>query len=318
MSADSSDVASKANEQPVSPATSLLGPLGVWAGLDALAADEALAYAARVEALGYDTLWINETTGREPFALLGALSRATSRVTLGVGIANIYARDAAAAHAGARTVSELSGGRFVLGLGISHPERVGPQRGHEYLPPLPTMRAFLDAYDVAPYTARKPEAEPPVVLAALRQGMVGLAGARTDGGFPFFVPLSYLPRARAWLDAAATAAGRPARPSLVVALPVVLTADPVAGLDVARRYATWYLSLTNYRTNLLECGFDEAELVPERAERVLHEVVVIGDAPVVRERIAALREAGVDHVALIPVGPDARVPHLPTVEALAP
>lgn len=302
-------------------ATRLLGRLGIWSGLDLLTASEALEYARRVEALGYDALWINETTGREPFALLAALAGATTRITLAAGITSIYARDANASHAGARTVGELSGGRFVAGLGVSHPERVGPQRGHEYLPPLPTMRAYLEAYRKAPYTAPAAGEEPPLVIAALRRGMVRLGATAADGAFPFFVPVAHIARVRAWLDEGGEAgapAGAAVRPALVVALPVVLTDDPAAGLETARRYSTWYLTLTNYRANLLECGYSEEELRPERAERVLREVLAIGDAALVRERVSALRAAGADHVALIPIRPDGRVPHLPTVEALAP
>ncbi len=305
-----------AGDRTTSSTARLLGRLGVWSGLDALPASEAFTFARRVEALGYDALWVNETTGREPFALLGALTQVTTRLTLGLGIASIYARDAAAAHAGARAVAELSGGRFVLGLGVSHPERVGPQRGHAYLPPLAAMRAYLDAYEQAPYTGPA-GAEPPLVLAALRRGMVSLAAARTEGAFPFFVPVAHVARARAWADAAATEAGRSERPLIVVALPVVLTDDPVAGLDAARRYATWYLGLANYRANLVQCGYREDELVPERADRVLQDVLAIGGAAAARERVAALYDAGADHVALIPVGPDGRYPHRPTIEALA-
>lgn len=309
----------------VNRAAALLGRLGVWSGLDLLPAPEALDYAGRVEALGYDALWINETTGREPFALLAALAGATERITLAAGITSIYARDANASHAGARTVGELSGGRFVAGLGVSHPERVGPQRGHEYLPPLATMRAYLEAYRKAPYTGPAAGEEPPLVIAALRRGMVRLGATAADGAFPFFVPVAHVARVREWLDEAADEAAVPmadvdhsARPALVVALPVVLTDDPAAGLETARRYSTWYLTLTNYRTNLLECGYSEEELLPERAERVLREVLAIGDATAVRDRVAALHAAGADHVALIPIRPDGRVPHLPTVETLAP
>jgi hypothetical protein len=77
-----------------------IGPVGIWASLDAIPVDEALRFAAAVEDLGLPTLWVNESAGREPFAVLGALARATSRLNLGLGIASIYARDAAAAHAG--------------------------------------------------------------------------------------------------------------------------------------------------------------------------------------------------------------------------
>ncbi|HMJ79560.1 MAG TPA: LLM class flavin-dependent oxidoreductase [Candidatus Dormibacteraeota bacterium] len=308
-------------------AARLLGRLGIWSGLDLLPAGEALDYARRVEALGYDSLWINETTGREPFALLGALAGATSRITLAAGITSIYARDANASHAGARTVSEFSGGRFVAGLGVSHPERVGPQRGHDYLPPLATMRAYLEAYHRAPYTGPAsggPDDEPPLVVAALRRGMVRLGATMADGAFPFFVPVTHVARVRAWLDEVANereaepTVGTRVRPALVVALPVVLTDDPSAGLEAARRYSTWYLSLVNYRGNLLECGYSEDELQPEQADRVLREVLAIGDAAAIRSRVTAMYEAGADHVALIPLRPDGRVPHLPTIEALAP
>lgn len=297
---------------------SILGRLGLWSGLDNLSTDGVLAHVQRVEAARYDTLWINETSGREPFAVAGALTQLTSRITLGMGIASIYARDAAAARAGARTVAELSGGRFVLGLGTSHPERVGPQRGHEYLPALSAMTAYLDAYDAAPYTAPLPPTEPPLVIAALRRRMVTLAGARTDGAFPFFVPVSYAGRARAWVDEGAATAGRGNRPLLVVALPVVLADDPAAGLAAARAYSAWYVRLVNYRANLLECGYTEADLEPPGSERLMREVVAIGDVAEARARIAAFHDAGVDHVAVIPIGPDGKVAHAATVEALAP
>ncbi len=297
---------------------SILGRLGLWSGLDNLSADGVVAHARRVEAAGYDTLWVNETTGREPMALAGALSQLTSRITLGLGIASIYARDAAASHAGARTLAELSGGRFVLGLGASHPERVGPQRGHEYLPVLSAMTAYLEAYEAAPYTAPLPATEPPLVIAALRRRMVTLAGARTDGAFPFFVPVSYAARARAWVDEGAASAGRGGRPLLVVALPVVLADDLASGLAAARIYSTWYIQLVNYRANLLECGYTEADLEPPGSERIMREIVAIGDVAEVRARIGAFHDAGVDHVAVIPIGPDGKVAHAPTVEALAP
>lgn len=75
----------------------LLGPVGIWASLDAIPVDEVVRFAATVEELDFATLWVNESTGREPFAVLGALARVTSRLTLGLGIASVYARDAAAA-----------------------------------------------------------------------------------------------------------------------------------------------------------------------------------------------------------------------------
>lgn len=301
-----------------SPATERLGRLGVWSNVDHLSARELISFAQRVEGLGFDALWLQEGGGREPFAALGALAMATDRIALGVGIASVYARDAMAAHAGALTLSELSGGRFVLGLGVSHVYRVEGQRGQVYRPPLSTMRAYLDAYDGSLYQAPRPVEEPPLVIAALRRRMLELAGSRTDGAFPYFVPVDYVARAHETVDHAAAAAGRSQRPALVVALPVLLETGAEAARAIAHRFTTTYLGMPNYRNNLLECGFDEADLEPPGSDRLVDAVVAWGDPASIRGRIAALHAAGADHVALIPLGPDARHAHLPTVESLAP
>jgi len=289
----------------------------VWSNFDHLAGSELVAFARRVEALGFDALWIQEGAGREPFATLGALVMATERITLGVGIASIYARDAAASHAGALTLAELSGGRFVLGLGVSHAFRVEGQRGHTYLPPLRTMRAYLEAYGEAPYQARRPVDEPPIVLASLRQGMLELAATRTDGAFPYFVPVDYVGRARETLDRAAAEAGRSDQPALVAALAVVLEADPTIARGIARRFTEPYLKLPNYRNNLAECGFSEEDLAPPGSDRLVDSIVAWGWPPDLRARIDALHGAGADHVAMIPLGPDGRHASIPVIEAIA-
>ena len=76
-------------------------------------------YALRLESLGYDGVWLPELTGREPMALAGYLLAKTTRLNVGIGIANIYVRDYVAAAQARQTLAELSGGRFSLGLGVS-------------------------------------------------------------------------------------------------------------------------------------------------------------------------------------------------------
>ncbi|HEX5578317.1 MAG TPA: LLM class flavin-dependent oxidoreductase, partial [Candidatus Limnocylindria bacterium] len=152
-----------------------IGSVGVWSNFDRLAANEVVAFARSAEAAGYDTIWTQETAGRDPFTLLGHLAGRTERIGLAVGIAVIYGRDAVAMRAGAATVHELSGGRMLLGLGASHRDTVSEVRGHEYRGPLTAIREYLAAYDAAPFRGPQPYGHPPVVLAALRPRMLELA-----------------------------------------------------------------------------------------------------------------------------------------------
>ena len=109
-----------------------LGTLGVWTWLDHLGAKEVVAFAQRLETWGYRALWIPEAVGRDPFALIGFLAANTDKLVFATGIANIYARDPMTMRAIRETLGDLSNGRFVLGLGVSHAPMVTGLRKHEY------------------------------------------------------------------------------------------------------------------------------------------------------------------------------------------
>src|SRR5574338_489575 len=133
------------------------GRLGAWGHLDSLPIDEARAYARRVDELGFGTLWVPETVGREPFTLLGLLAGETSSLRLGTSIVSIWGHDAQTTRMAAMTLQEATGGRFVLGLGVSHPhlaqrlpvpghsgarglDAVNPRRGRQCRPPSSARR----------------------------------------------------------------------------------------------------------------------------------------------------------------------------------
>ena len=293
------------------------GPGGVWSNFDRLSAAEVVATARRAEALGYDLFWTQETAGRDPFALLGHLAARTERIGLGVGIAVVYGRDAVAMRAGAATVHELSGGRMVLGLGASHRDTVSEVRGHAYAGPLTVMRDYLAAYEAATYRGPMPHGQPPVVLAALRRRMLGLAATRAAGAFPYLVTVDYVRRAREILDAAAASAGRE-RPLLIVSQACLLETDATAARAGARAYLSRYLGLPNYLANLRESGFSDAELAQPGADRVVDELVAWGDPDTVRTRLRAMRGAGADHVALIPLTREGLHADAAAMESLAP
>ena len=289
-----------------------LGRLGVWGHLDTLAAADAVAYARRAEELGFGTLWVPETVGREPIALLALLSGGTDSINLGTSIVNIWGRDAQAARMAAMTLSEASGGRFVLGLGVSHPHLAGKLRGHEYARPLTRMREYLAAYRAAVYRGPMTDGapEPPVLLAALRERMTDLAATDAGGALPYL----FTPERVAWMRARLDAAAAGARPLLAVTLPAVI-GDP-GDREAARAYLRPYVRTPTYQASWQLQGFEPVDLEPPGSDRLVDAMVAIGTVADVRDRIAAMVAAGADHVAIIPLAPDGTTEHAPTLEAL--
>ena len=117
---------------------------------------------------------------------------------LGTSIASIYARDAVTMKTGAMTLHELTGGRFVLGLGVSHPHLVTKLRGHEYERPSARCGSTWPRYRAAPWrgprlTGTATDSEPPILIAALRERMLSLAATEADGAFPYLSPPIALP-----------------------------------------------------------------------------------------------------------------------------
>lgn len=290
-----------------------LGRLGVWGHLDTLAADDAVAYARRAEELGYGTLWVPETVGREPIALLGMLAGATDAINLGTSIVNIWGRDAQASRMAAVTLAEASGGRFVLGLGVSHPHLAAKLRGHDYARPLTKMREYLAAYRSAVY--RGPTAdgasEPPVMLAALRERMTDLAATDADGALPYLVT----PERVAWMRGRLEAAAGGSEPLLAVTMPAVI-GDP-ADREAARAYLKPYLRTPTYHASWQLQGFEPVDWVVPGSDRLVDAMIAIGSVDEVRERIGQMVAAGADHVAIIPLAADGTTEYLPTLETLA-
>jgi probable F420-dependent oxidoreductase len=287
-----------------------LGRIGVWGHLDSLPIGGARDYARRVEALGYGALWVPETVGREPFTLLGLLAGETSRLALGTSIVSIWGRDAQATRMSAETLAEATSGRFVLGLGVSHPHLAEKLRGHVFDRPLTRMREYLEAYRAAVYKGpRDGGVEPPVLLAALRERMTDLAATEADGSFPYLVTPERVAWMRARLDAASSE-GR--RAILAVTLPVALD-----GRDSARAYLKPYLRTPTYHASWELQGFTPEDWEAPGSDRLVAAMIASDSVADARQRIEALHAAGADHVAVIPVAPDGTTEHLPTLEAIA-
>src|SRR5436190_390334 len=223
-----------------------LGKLGVWAPMDVLTAAEGAEFARRVEAWGYAALWLPESRGRDVLVHSSWLLANTKTLIVAPGIANIYARDPMAMANGQRALAEQSGGRFLLGVGVSHVPSVEGVRGHTYGKPMATMRAYLEAMRAAPYGAPEPPERPLTILAALGPRMLALSASHADGAHPYNVTPEHTAEARRILGP-----GKLLCPEQMV----LLETDASSARRAARLALAPYLKLENYVNNWRRCGF---------------------------------------------------------------
>jgi len=264
-------------------------PSGLLLATDSMSPEAITADALRLESLGYDSLWLPDLFGRDVFILAGFILARTTRLRVATGIAHVYARDAVAAAQGARTLAELHGGRFVLGLGVSHPQ-AAERRGHEWIPPVRKMRAYLEGIAAAPVRSPEPSRAAPVYIAAHGPKLLALAAELADGANTYLMPVEHTRQAREILG--------PDK-DLNVVLPCCLCADPDRARAVGRKALAVYLGLPAYRRQWTRFGFVEDDF-EAASDRLVDSLVAWGDEAAIRERIAAQRDAGASHVQILP------------------
>src|SRR4051794_30188861 len=158
--------------------------------------DDALERVRRADALGYDSVYVTHIAGRDSLTLLMAYASVSRRVRLGTGVLPIYSRTPAATAQQSATGDEFSGGRMVLGLGVSHKVTVENWYGTELVKPVQAMREYvgivraaLRAEDPPPgdifrsnfhFMGLQPRADLPVYVAALSPNMLQAAGEIAD------------------------------------------------------------------------------------------------------------------------------------------
>ncbi|HZQ85458.1 MAG TPA: LLM class F420-dependent oxidoreductase [Acidimicrobiales bacterium] len=265
-----------------------IGRVGIWTGvLDTVPSAESQRLAQRIEELGFPTLWIPETIGRDPFVTATLLLSATSTLKIATGIANIYARDALTMANTQRSLEEAFPGRFLLGLGVSHEHLVDRVRHHDYSKPYSAMVRYLDEMDAALFMAVGPAERPATVLAALGPKMLTLAGEKADGAHPYFVPVEHTAQARDILGP---------DPILAPEQMVVLETDRAKALEIARAGMAIYLRAPNYLNNLKRLGFTDDDFADAGSERLADAIVAMGTVETVRDRVQAHFDAGASHV----------------------
>jgi F420-dependent oxidoreductase-like protein len=263
------------------------------------------------ERLGFESVWITQLPpARDQTLVLAAYAAASERIGLGTGVLPIYTRHPTAMAQMALTLDEISGGRLVLGIGISHRVTVESMWGLRLEKPVDAMREYLTIVgqlvregatnlEGRHFTAHAAYSGPrresmPIMISALNPLMLELAGELSDGVVLWMCSSDYI---RDHVIPAVTAGRERAGLSLegfevVAAVPVSLTADPAAGRDAFRATVERYASLPFYRSMLDRSGFKEELDRGQVADPMVDQLAGIGGPEEVQAAIRRFREAG--------------------------
>ncbi len=249
-----------------------VGRYGVWQRRSDLSPE----FAAETEALGYGAIWIGGSPPGD-LALAESMLDATERIVIATGIVNMWSTPAAEVAASYRRIEAKHPGRFLLGVGIGHPEAT-----KEYRSPYATMVDYLDQLDDGgvPVAGR--------ALAALGPKALRLAADRTAGAHPYLTTPEHTREARGIIGDGVLLA-----PEQKVVLDTDADRARALGRPVVDRP---YLHLVNYRSNLLRLGWSEADLDDGGSDALIDALVAHGDAKSVAQRLTAHLDAGADHV----------------------
>lgn len=257
-----------------------LGKLGIFQFWSSITPE----LAREVEKLGYGAIWMGGSPdgGLEP---MEELLDATERVVVATGIVNVWKDDAATVAASFHRINARHPGRFLLGLGIGHPEAT-----KEYQKPYDKLVEYFDQLDAegVPVGGR--------ALAALGPKVIKLAGDRAAGAHPYLTTPEHTRQARELLGQG---------PLLMPEHKVVLDTDPARARALGReRVKDPYLSLTNYLNNWRRLGFTDEDFENGGSDRLIDSVVAWGTPEAIAARLNEHLEAGADHVCVQGIGDD--------------
>jgi len=266
-----------------------LGKIGIWRHPSGITPE----LAREAEALGYGAIWLGGSPDGD-LSVVDNLLEVTDRIVIATGIVNVWKDDAATVGASYHRITARYPDRFLLGLGIGHPEAT-----QEYQQPYAKLVSYLDELDALKVPAGGR------VLAALGPKVLRLSAERAAGAHPYLVTPEHTRRAREILGDG---------PLLAPEQKVVLETDPEQARAIGRpRVQKPYLGLKNYVSNLRRLGWSEDDLADGGSDALIDALAVHGDAGVVARGITAHLDAGADHVAVQVLNDDP----LPALRALA-
>jgi probable F420-dependent oxidoreductase len=305
-------------------------------------ADRAVELGRAARDLGYEEIWMAEVNGGDSYALAGAVAQGVPGMRIGTAVVPAQTRTPMMHAMAAMTLSQLTEGNFVLGIGLSSPNIVQDWAGQPYNKPLTRMREHVEvlrqmlsgqktSYDGRTLSVRNFRlggatiGEVPIYLGALNKHMLRLTGALCDGVCLNMVPEFALPQVLGEVRAGAEEAGRdPNAIEVVARLHVVVVDDPAMGRNLIRTVFGAYAATPGYNKCFEWIGFEgearqirEAFAKGDRAgvatgvtNRLCDAMAVVGTRETVRARIRAYAEAGIDVCVVNPIADFSEVPQV--------
>ncbi len=283
-----------------------LGLIGITPSLG-WRASEIRAVAREAEDAGFGAIVTTEANS-DSLATAQLMGEASSRIQVGTWVANIYMRHSYACAKAASLIADATGGRLILGLGVSH-QSVNTALGLSMTSPTVAMRRYatelagwLRGEGPATHLPQEPAPTPvPLYLAAMTSPMVELAGELADGVMPFMWPASRVTQSKTW--AARGRAKAPGRAPLDVALgiPTFVGDDINVQRETARANLGLFANFPFYQRMFRASGFVEEAARAEQgagadalSDRLLDATCLIGPISRCLEQLAVFRAAGAD------------------------
>ncbi|HEV2217571.1 MAG TPA: LLM class flavin-dependent oxidoreductase [Candidatus Dormibacteraeota bacterium] len=297
--------------------------------------DESVARAKEAERLGYDSVWVTQMPdARDAAVVLAAYAEATQWVRFGTGVLPIYTRHPTAMAQMAASLDELSAGRFILGIGVSHRATVDGMWGLKLEHPADAMREYLSIVrasladgsanvDGSFFSAHWAYSGPrrsslPIMISALSPRMLELAGELADGVVLWMCGPSYIrdvvvPRVRAGREKA----GKSLEGfEVVAAVQTSLSTNPDGARGVFRQVVERYSNLPFYRKVMDASGYAEELAAGKVSDAMIDDLSALGDEAQIKHSLARFRDAGVTLPCVFPIGShDGAAGFVPTLEA---
>jgi probable F420-dependent oxidoreductase len=253
-----------------------LGRFGVWT-FGAVKPEQAV----EIEKLGYGAVWIGGSPAGDLNYVEPILER-TETLAVATGIVNVWTAPANEVAEAYHRIEDAYPGRFLLGIGIGHPEHTD-----EYRKPYDVLVEYLDVLDeeCVPTSRR--------VVAALGPKVLKLAAQRSAGAHPYLTTPEHTAQAREVIGNSVF---------LAPEHKVVLSTDADEARAIGRQTVDFYLNLSNYLNNWKRLGFTSEDIAKPGSDKLIDAVVAHGTADDIAKRLGEHLEAGADHVTIQVLG----------------